>query len=63
MSEHLSHTGDKSDVGVLRLDFPGYSGADTLHAKAEPKAQSKAAPKKSAAKAAHPKTSKAGGKH
>src|SRR5947199_7056760 len=23
-------TGDKGDIGILRLDFPGYSGADSL---------------------------------
>lgn len=23
-------TGDDDDVGILRLDFPGYTGADTL---------------------------------
>ena len=26
----VKHTGGKSDVGLLRLDFPGYSGADSL---------------------------------
>jgi hypothetical protein len=25
-------TGGKGDVGVLRIDFPGYSGGDTLEA-------------------------------
>lgn len=27
---HVKSTGSKSDVGLLRLDFPGYSGADSL---------------------------------
>ena len=26
----VKKTGGKSDVGILRLDFPGYSGADSL---------------------------------
>ncbi len=26
----VKHTGDKNDVGLLRLDFPGYSGANSL---------------------------------
>ena len=25
-------TGDDDDVGIIRLDFPGYSGEDTLEA-------------------------------
>ncbi len=27
---HVKRTGDESNPGVLRIDFPGYSGADTL---------------------------------
>lgn len=23
-------TGDKNDIGLLRIDFPGYTGSDTL---------------------------------
>src|SRR3954469_17362624 len=26
----VRNTGNKEDVGILRLDFPGYSGADSL---------------------------------
>ena len=28
----VSGTGDTNDAGMIRLDFPGFSGADTLHA-------------------------------
>jgi len=27
---HVKRTGSKSDVGILRIDFPGYSGEDSL---------------------------------
>ena len=27
---HVKRTGAKGDVGILRIDFPGYSGAGTL---------------------------------
>jgi hypothetical protein len=27
---HVKRTGSEADTGVLRIDFPGYSGADTL---------------------------------
>ena len=27
---HVKRTGSESDIGILRIDFPGYSGADTL---------------------------------
>jgi hypothetical protein len=27
---HVKRTGSQEDIGILRLDFPGYSGADTL---------------------------------
>lgn len=27
---HVKRTGSGDDIGILRLDFPGYSGADTL---------------------------------
>lgn len=27
---HVKRTGSGEDIGILRLDFPGYSGADTL---------------------------------
>jgi hypothetical protein len=27
---HVKKTGGKGDAGLLRLDFPGYSGADSL---------------------------------
>src|SRR5512142_2991401 len=26
----VRNTGDEGDIGILRLDFPGYSGADSL---------------------------------
>lgn len=28
----VKRTGDKDDPGILRIDFPGYSGADSLEA-------------------------------
>lgn len=27
---HVKGTGDQKDVGMIRLDFPGYSGKDSL---------------------------------
>ena len=27
---HVKRTGSGDDTGILRIDFPGYSGADTL---------------------------------
>jgi hypothetical protein len=27
---HVKGTGDKDDIGILRLDFPGYTGEDKL---------------------------------
>jgi hypothetical protein len=27
---HVKRTGSGDDIGILRIDFPGYSGADTL---------------------------------
>jgi len=27
---HVKSTGKKGDVGILRIDFPGYSGANSL---------------------------------
>jgi hypothetical protein len=27
---HVRKTGDKDDVGMIRIDFPGYSGEDSL---------------------------------
>ena len=27
---HVKRTGGKGDTGILRIDFPGYSGEDTL---------------------------------
>jgi hypothetical protein len=27
---HVKSTGGKNDLGVLRIDFPGYSGKDSL---------------------------------
>lgn len=27
---HVKRTGGKDDIGILRIDFPGYSGEDTL---------------------------------
>jgi hypothetical protein len=27
---HVKRTGSGEDIGILRIDFPGYSGADTL---------------------------------
>ncbi|MBB4637718.1 hypothetical protein [Longimicrobium terrae] len=27
---HVKRTGDKEDPGILRIDFPGYSGKDSL---------------------------------
>ena len=27
---HVKRTGGKDDVGILRIDFPGYSGANSL---------------------------------
>lgn len=27
---HVKRTGSENDIGILRIDFPGYSGADTL---------------------------------
>jgi hypothetical protein len=27
---HVKRTGSQEDIGILRIDFPGYSGSDTL---------------------------------
>lgn len=29
---HVKRTGKEGDVGILRIDFPGYTGKDTLEA-------------------------------
>lgn len=27
---HVKRTGNKNDTGIIRIDFPGYSGGDSL---------------------------------